>query len=233
MLLRGIVASWGLGETLFMNDLCLVTGGAGFIGSHLVEALAAAGRPVRVLDNFDTGLRLQPGPNSAGTEIIEGDLTDLDAVTRAVAGAAVVFHLGALASVQHSVDDPTATHRVCATGTLNVLDAARRGGVRRVVYAASSSAYGIPAGAVQTEADPIRPLSPYAAAKLAGELYAESFAATYGLETVRVRFFNIFGPRQRTGQPLLGSHRLIHGSDARHAHRGYTATASSLATSPP
>src|SRR5262249_59764226 len=118
--------------------------------------------------------------------------------------AAVISHLAALASVQRSVEAPADTHRVCATGTLHVLDAARRAGVRRVVYAASSSAYGIPAGDVQTEADPVQPLSPYAAAKLAGELYAEAFAATYGLETVRVRFFNIFGPRQRADSPYSG-----------------------------
>jgi len=187
-----------------MSEMSLVTGGAGFIGSHLVEALVQEGRPVRVLDNFDTGLRsnlehIRPAP-----EIVEGDLGDPDAVRRAVAGAGVVYHLGALASVQRSVDDPAASHRVCATGSLHVLDAARRAGARRVVYAASSSAYGIPAGDVQTEADPVRPLSPYAAAKLAGELYAEAFAATYGLETVRVRFFNIFGPRQRADSPYSG-----------------------------
>jgi UDP-glucose 4-epimerase len=184
--------------------MSLVTGGAGFIGSHLVEALVQEGRPVRVLDNFDTGLRsnlehIRPTP-----EIVEGDLGNPDAVRGAVAGAGVVYHLGALASVQRSVDDPAASHRVCATGSLHVLDAARRAGVRRVVYAASSSAYGIPAGEVQTEADPVRPLSPYAAAKLAGELYAEAFAATYGLEAVRVRFFNIFGPRQRADSPYSG-----------------------------
>src|SRR5262249_54635104 len=154
--------------------------------------------------NFDTGLRsnlehIRPAP-----EIVEGDLGDPDAVRRAVAGAGVVYHLGALASVQRSVDDPAASHRVCATGSLHVLDAARRAGARRVVYAASSSAYGIPAGDVQTEADPVPPLSPYAAAKLAGELYAEAFAASYGLETVRVRFFNIFGPRQRADSPYSG-----------------------------
>jgi UDP-glucose 4-epimerase len=187
-----------------MSELCLVTGGAGFIGSHLMDALAAAGHRVRVLDNLDTGMRANLDQVHPAPEIIEGDLADADAVRRATAGATLVFHLGALASVQRSVDDPKASHRVCATGTLNVLDAARQAGVKRVVYAASSSAYGIPAGDVQTEDDPIRPLSPYAAAKLAGELYAASFAATYGLETVRLRFFNIFGPRQRADSPYSG-----------------------------
>jgi UDP-glucose 4-epimerase len=187
-----------------MSELCLVTGGAGFIGSHLVEALAGQGRRVRVLDNFDTGLRANLEGIRPAPEVIEGDLGDPAAVARAVAGSGVVFHLGALASVQRSIEDPAATHRVCATGTLNVLDAARRAGVRRVVYAGSSSAYGVPAGDVQTEDDPLRPLSPYAAAKLAGELYAEAFAASYGLETVRVRFFNIFGPRQRADSPYSG-----------------------------
>jgi UDP-glucose 4-epimerase len=187
-----------------MDELCLVTGGAGFIGSHLAEGLAAAGRRVRVLDNFDTGLRPNLARVRPEPEVVEGDVADPDVVNRAMAGVGVVFHLAALASVQRSVEDPGATHRVCATGTLNVLDAARRGGVRRVVYAASSSAYGVPEGEVQTELDPVRPLSPYAAAKLAGELYAESFAAAYELETVRLRFFNIFGPRQRADSPYSG-----------------------------
>src|SRR5262249_35992489 len=115
--------------------------------------------------------------------------------------AAVISHLAALASVQRSVEAPADTHRVCATGTLHVLDAARRAGVRRVVYAASASAYGIPAGDVQTESDPVSPLSPYAAAKLAGEMYMQAFAASYGLETVSLRFFNIFGQRQRADSP--------------------------------
>jgi UDP-glucose 4-epimerase len=122
-----------------------------------------------------------------------------------MAGVNVVYHLGALASVARSVEDPAATHRACNTGTLNVLDAARRAGVRRVIYAASSSAYGgksDPNG--QIEAAPLEPLSPYAAAKLAGELYMQAFAHTYGIETVRVRFFNIFGPRQRADSPYSG-----------------------------
>jgi UDP-glucose 4-epimerase len=187
-----------------MTETCLVTGGAGFIGSHLVEGLTAAGHRVRVLDNLSTGLwdNLQ-GARSA-LEVIAGDVADLTLVEKAMPGVQVVYHLAALASVKLSLEKPLATHQVCATGTLNVLDAARRAGVRRVVYAASASAYGIPAGPVQTERDPVEPLSPYAAAKLAGELYLQSFAAAFGLETVRLRFFNIFGPRQRADSPYSG-----------------------------
>lgn len=187
-----------------MSDLYLVTGGAGFIGSHLVEALATRGSRVRVLDDFSTGLRENLAHIRPAPEIVEGDLADPAAVNRAAEGATVVFHLGAVASVQRSIEDPAFSHRVCATGTVHVLDAARRSGVRRVVYAASSSAYGIPVGEVQTEEDPPRPLSPYAAAKLAGEGYAQAFAASYGLETVSLRFFNIFGPRQRADSPYSG-----------------------------
>lgn len=187
-----------------MNEPCLVTGGAGFIGSHLVEALTGRGNPVRVFDDFSTGLRENLASIRPEPEIIEGDLADPAAVMRAVSGVKVVFHIGAVASVQRSVEDPAFSHRVCATGTVNVLDAARRAGVRRVIYAASSSAYGIPVGEVQTEEDPPRPQSPYAAAKLAGEGYAQAFAASYGLETVSLRFFNIFGPRQRADSPYSG-----------------------------
>ena len=196
-----------------MNDLCLVTGGAGFIGSHLVEALLAAGRPVRVFDDFSTGLRESltaltadaSAPGSQGSlEIVAGNLGCPEDVARAVAGAAVIFHLGAIASVQASIERPAQVHQVNGTGTLYVLDAARRFGVRRVVYAASASAYGIPAGPIQKETDPIQPLSPYAAAKLTGEMYASAFAVTYGLETVALRFFNIFGPRQRDDSPYTG-----------------------------
>jgi UDP-glucose 4-epimerase len=187
-----------------MADLALVTGGAGFIGSHLVEGLAASGWRVRVLDNLSTGLRSNLDHVRPAPEVIEGDVADAATAWQAANGAAVVFHLAALASVQKSVESPEETHRACDLGTLQVLDAARRQGVRRVVYAASSSAYGIPVADVQTEDDPISPLSPYAAAKLAGELYAQAFAATYGLETVRLRFFNIFGPLQRADSPYSG-----------------------------
>src|SRR5215831_13203283 len=187
-----------------MSELCLVTGGAGFIGSHLAEGLAAAGRRVRVLDDFSTGLRDNLAGVRPAPEVLDGDVADPAAVARAMEGVGVVFHLAALASVQKSVEDPSATHRVCATGTLHVLDAARKAGVRRVVYAASSSAYGDTPGAVRTEQDPVSPMSPYATAKLAGEHYCRCFTTVYGLETVRLRFFNIFGPRQDPKSPYTG-----------------------------
>jgi UDP-glucose 4-epimerase len=188
-----------------MSKVHLVTGGAGFIGSHLVGALAAKGKPVRVLDNFSTGLRDNLAGVRPAPEIIEADLTDFSAVERAMAGVEVVYHLGALASVQRSVETPALTHAACATATLYVLDAARRAGVRRAVYAASSSAYGGQSSQEGQREDSLpRPLSPYAAAKLAGELYMQAFAATYGIETVCLRFFNIFGPRQRADSPYSG-----------------------------
>ena len=188
-----------------MDEISLVTGGGGFIGSHLVEALLQAGRRVRVFDDFSTGLRTNLAHLDSAPEIVEGSLTDPVAVAQVVAGVRVVYHLGALASVARSVENPIATHAACATGTLNLLDAVRKAGVRRVVYAASSSAYGGASGeGGQTEDQPVAAKSPYAAAKLAGELYLQAFAHTYGLETVRLRFFNIFGPRQRSDSPYSG-----------------------------
>jgi UDP-glucose 4-epimerase len=185
-----------------MTGQCLVTGGAGFIGSHLVDALVAAGRPVRVLDDFSTGRRENLSP---GIELIEGSVTEPAVVAQAVAGCEVVFHLAAVASVARSVENPLASHAVCATGTLNVLEAARQAGVRRVVYAASASAYGGASDlAGQDENTPLEARSPYAAAKLAGELYCEAFTHTFGLETVRLRFFNVYGPRQRADSPYSG-----------------------------
>ena len=186
-----------------MAGVCLVTGGAGFIGSHLVEALTAAGRTVRVFDDLSTGLRANL--DGFGAEFVEGNLTDAAAVERAAAGCDVVFHLGAVASVAKSIEDPINNHAVNATGTLNVLQAARTAGVRRVIYAASASAYGgasDPDG--QDEETPLCALSPYAATKLAGEFYCQAFAATTTLETVRLRFFNVFGPRQRADSPYSG-----------------------------
>lgn len=188
-----------------MSKLCLVTGGAGFIGSHLVEALLANGHRVRVLDDLSTGQLSNLEAFRPQPEIVQGDVSDVAAVERAMQGVNIVYHLAAIASVQRSVEEPEVTHRVCATGTLHVLNAARKAGVGRVVYAASSSAYGNLSSETGIPEDaPLAPLSPYAAAKLAGELYCQAFASTYGLETVRVRFFNIFGPRQRADSPYSG-----------------------------
>jgi nucleoside-diphosphate-sugar epimerase len=179
----------------------LVTGGAGFIGSHLVDALAARGQRVRVLDNFSTGRAENLMDLRGRIEVLDDDVTDPAAVRRAMRGVEVVFHQAALASVPRSVADPLATHRACVDGTLNVLLAARDAGVRRVVYAASSSAYGNSARLPKTETDPTAPLSPYAVAKLAGEQYCAAFTEVYGLETVRLRYFNVFGPRQTPDSP--------------------------------
>lgn len=188
-----------------MSKPVLVTGGAGFIGSHLVEALCARGRTVRVLDDLSTGQASNLDHIAGKPELIRGCVTDADAVARAAEGCEVVFHLAALASVAKSVEDPPASHAACATGALNVLNAARKAGVRRLVYAGSASAYGgasDPAG--QDEDTPLVALSPYAAAKLAGEFYAQSFAHSFSIETVRLRFFNVFGPRQRADSPYSG-----------------------------
>jgi UDP-glucose 4-epimerase len=182
----------------------LVTGGAGFIGSHLVDALLAQGHAVRVLDDFSTGKAANLADAAERIELVRGSITDLDAVKSAVKDCEVVYHLAAIASVTRSVETPGLSHAVCATGTLNVLDAARQLGVRRVVYAASSSAYGDQPGDTRSEADALIPLSPYAAAKLAGEHYCTAFTSVYGLETVRLRFFNVFGPRQDASNPYSG-----------------------------
>jgi UDP-glucose 4-epimerase len=188
-----------------MADLCLVTGGAGFIGSHLVDDLIRDGHSVRILDDFSTGLQDNLAHHGSQVEIVSGSLTDPAAIERATAGVKTIYHLGALASVARSVEAPAVSHAACATGTVLLLDSARKAGVKRVVYAASSSAYGgTSSQAGQTEDILPTCLSPYAAAKLAGEYYMQAFAATYGLETVRVRFFNIFGPRQRADSPYSG-----------------------------
>jgi len=174
----------------------LVTGGAGFIGSHLVEGLVARGHRVRVLDNLSTGNISNLDSVKEQVEFIDGDITDPEAVRRACRGVEVVYHQAALASVPRSVANPLATHRACVDGTLNVLVASRDSGVRRVVYAASSSAYGNSVRLPKSESDPTNPLSPYAVAKLAGENYCAAFSQVYNLETVRLRYFNVFGPRQ-------------------------------------
>lgn len=178
----------------------LVTGGAGFIGSNLAEALLSAGHKVRVFDNFLTGKR----ENLAGLaerfgssyELLEGDLRDLEATRRAVEGADYVLHQGALPSVPRSVADPALSNAINVGGTVNLLIAARDAGVRRVVFAASSSAYGDTPELPKRESMTPNPKSPYAAQKLAGEHYMRIFQEVYGLETVSLRYFNVFGPRQ-------------------------------------
>jgi UDP-glucose 4-epimerase len=179
----------------------LVTGGAGFIGSHIAEALVARGDRVRVLDNLSTGHLSNMDGFRDRIEFIHADLLSASSVAQAVRGVDCVFHHAALASVQLSVERPLDVHAACATGTLIVLDEARRAGVRRVVYAASSAAYGDQPKSVKQETDLTSPLSPYAASKLAGELYCQAFKCSYGLETVALRYFNIFGPRQDPNSP--------------------------------
>lgn len=174
----------------------LVTGGAGFIGSHLVERLLGRGDDVVVLDDFSTGRRENLAPFEGRYELVEASLTDPDACARAARGADYVLHQAALGSVPRSVDDPVTTHDVNATGTLHLLRAAAAAGVRRVVFAASSSAYGDTEELPKHEAMPTRPRSPYAVSKVAGEHYCRAFHASYGLETVSLRYFNVFGPRQ-------------------------------------
>ncbi|MFO0817922.1 MAG: SDR family oxidoreductase [Pirellulales bacterium] len=174
----------------------LVTGGAGFIGSHIASALVARGDSVRVLDDLSTGKLANLDHLRGQVEFIEGSIVDAEVVGRAMQGVEVVYHQAALASVPRSVDRPLDTHAACATGTLMVLDQARRAGVRRVVYAASSSCYGDQPNSSKRESDLPDPLSPYAAAKLAGEMYCKAFYQTYKLETVGLRYFNVFGPRQ-------------------------------------
>jgi UDP-glucose 4-epimerase len=180
---------------------CLVTGGAGFIGSHIAETLVRRGDKVRVLDNLSTGKAENLASFAADVEFIQGDLNDLPLVERAVRGVEYVFHQAALPSVPLSLQRPLDTHRDCVTATVHLLDAARRAGVRRVVYAASSSAYGDQPFVSLRESDLPHPLSPYAAAKLAGEYYCQAFFHSFGLETVGLRYFNVFGPRQDPASP--------------------------------
>jgi len=179
----------------------LVTGGAGFIGSHLAEVLVKSGNRVRILDNFATGARANLAALAGGVEFLEGDLRDPATLEQAVRGVEVVFHQAALPSVARSLEDPVTTHAVNATGTLLLLQAARRAGVRRVVYASSSSVYGDSPTLPKREEMPTQPKSPYAVSKLAGEQYCQVFADALGLETVSLRYFNIFGPRQDPDSP--------------------------------
>src|SRR3954470_4664147 len=174
----------------------LVTGGAGFIGSNLVRALLARGDTVRVLDNFATGRRENLAELLDDVEVVEGDLRSYERVHTAVQGVEVVFHQGALGSVPRSVQDPLTSTAVNVEGTLNVLLAARDSDVSRVVAASSSSVYGDGGTFPRVESQPANPISPYAVGKLAAERFCVSFFRVYGIETVTLRYFNVFGPRQ-------------------------------------
>jgi nucleoside-diphosphate-sugar epimerase len=184
--------------------LYLVTGGAGFIGSHIIEALVKRGDRVRVLDNLITGRRENLSPIADSIEFIEGDIRDYTTTLRAAEGARVIFHQAAVPSVPRSVAEPALNHDINVNGTFNVLMAAREAGARRVVYAASSSAYGDTETLPKREETPPSPLSPYAAAKLFGEYYCQVFTRVYSLETVSLRYFNVFGPRQDPSSPYSG-----------------------------
>jgi UDP-glucose 4-epimerase len=182
----------------------LITGGAGFIGSHLAGRLLRDGRRVRIFDNFSTGKRTNLAELRGEAEVIEGDLRDPAAVRRAMGGVELVFHQGALPSVPRSVHDPHTCNAVNVDGTLNVLLAARDAGARRVVVASSSSVYGNTPALPKVETMALWPRSPYAVSKLAAEQYAVIFPALYGLETVVLRYFNVFGPRQDPDSPYSG-----------------------------
>ena len=204
------------------EETYLVTGGAGFIGSHLVDALLARGDRVRVLDNFSTGRRVNLPPRE-GLELLEGDIRDAETCRRAVSRCDGVFHQAALGSVPRSVADPATTHAVNATGTLNVFLAAKEAGIRRVVYASSSSVYGDDANLPKREERVGLPLSPYAASKRSSELAAAAFARCYAMELVGLRYFNVYGTRQDPDSPyaaviplfirsaLSGEAAVIHG----------------------
>ncbi|MGA7744062.1 MAG: SDR family oxidoreductase [Polyangia bacterium] len=179
-----------------MSKRIVITGGAGFIGSALARALVARGDDVLVLDNFSSGKRENLKDVSTGLAVVEGDILDASVLDRAFAGADVVFHEAAIPSVPRSLAAPLASHNANATGTLNVLEAARRCQVRRVVYAGSSSAYGEPPSLPVVESMAPAPLSPYAASKLAGEHYCRVYARVFGVQAVILRYFNVFGPRQ-------------------------------------
>lgn len=182
----------------------LVTGAAGFIGSWLTQALVERGDTVRALDNFATGKRENLAPWLDGIELLEADLRDEKAVAKACEGVDIVFHEGALPSVPLSVKDPRTSHTANIDGTFNLLEGARHAGVKRVVYAASSSAYGNKNPLPQKESMLPGPLSPYAVQKLVGEMYLQSYYEVFGLETVALRYFNIFGPRQAPDSPYSG-----------------------------
>src|SRR5947207_9024277 len=184
-----------------MRRVTLVTGGAGFIASHIVDELLRRGERVRVLDNFSTGREENLGGALRDIELIRGDIRDAEAVRSAVVGAKVVIHHAALASVPLSIQDPILCNDVNVNGTLNLLVAARDAGVRRFILASSSAVYGDRAKPPLVESMPPAPISPYGLSKLTGEDYSRVFYQLYGLETVCLRYFNVFGPRQDPQSP--------------------------------
>ncbi len=179
----------------------LVTGGAGFIGSNLVRFFLKQNQQVTVLDNFSTGKRENLTEVINDIKLIEGDLCDQESVLKAMRGVEAVSHQGALGSVPRSVADPINSHQANVNGTLNLLEAMRETGVKRIVFAASSSAYGKQSETPKREDMPPRPISPYAASKVAAEAYMQAYCAAYGLEPVSLRYFNVFGPRQDPDSP--------------------------------
>lgn len=186
------------------TGIALVTGGAGFIGSHIANKLASSGRRVRILDDLSTGHRENLEEIDPDIEFIQGSVADRDALEKALDGVELVFHEAAIPSVPRSVEDPHQTHVASVDGTFSLLLAARDKKVRRVVYAASSSAYGDQPSLPKSEDMLPDPLSPYAVAKLVGEYYCQVFTRVYGLETVALRYFNVFGPRQDPGSQYSG-----------------------------
>jgi nucleoside-diphosphate-sugar epimerase len=182
----------------------LVTGGAGFIGSNLAEELIKQGAKVKIIDNFVTGFRENLEEIQGDFDFIEGDINDDTALKRALEGVEIVFHQAALPSVPRSVKNPKETHKACVNGTFNLLLKAKEQSVRRVIYAASSSAYGNQPTLPKVETMRPEPLSPYAVAKLVGEYYCQVFWHVYGLETICLRYFNVFGPRQNPASMYSG-----------------------------
>jgi len=187
-----------------LTTKCLVTGGAGFIGSNLAEELIRQGAKVSILDNFATGFRENLDEIKGDFDFVEGDLNDSKLLDGILNGVEAVFHQAALPSVPRSVENPLETHQACVNGTFSLLDASRKAGVRRFIYAASSSAYGDQPTLPKTETMRPDPLSPYAAAKLTGEYYCKVFYEVYGLETFSLRYFNVFGPRQNPSSMYSG-----------------------------
>jgi nucleoside-diphosphate-sugar epimerase len=189
---------------MVLSGIALVTGGAGFIGSHIVRALIVAGVRVRVIDDLSTGYLENLDEIRGDVDLVEASITDAAALKRAVQDVELVFHEAAIPSVPRSVKQPRETHDASVNGTFELLLAARDAGVRRVVYAASSSAYGDQLESPKRESMRPEPLTPYAAAKLVGEYYCQVFTRSYGLETVSLRYFNVFGPRQDPGSQYSG-----------------------------